>query len=128
MTFPFPFIPPKVTAGGYSCTMTAGVDGGDAGFSVAGAYGSINAEPVPGETCEAIGTSGGAIFIVSFTGDITATLSGLHVWVDGVDYGAGEDIGLGAGWHVNAGSTLWARTSPTLPTFSNGVGYLIEIK
>lgn len=113
---------------GYSFNMTAGdFSGVIQGYADATSVniGSIDAEPITGETLQFLltGSAGNGI---SFHGDVTASVSGKSVWVDGVqypfdladwNYDSENDV-TGAGW--NAG--------PGAPVFANTQSYFVEIK
>lgn len=114
-------------AGGFSCTMTAAtISGVGVGYSdgtLATAGGSIDQEPVPGETMIVCGDDG-ANTGVYFAGDLTATLNGLSVWVDSVDYTSA----FGTTWTFSGGSTFITTSDGGRPTFTASTSYLIQIK
>lgn len=115
------------TAAGYSCNVTAGASGSYVGYDTTLLIGSISAEPVPGHTINGIFSYSGVFSVVGFVGDIETLLTGLHVWIDGVDKGAGDDIGYGSGWQYDgSSSTVWGAN--TTFGFVNGNTYLVEIK
>ncbi len=104
----------------YSFNMTAGTGSGFTGYSdgsLIGAFGSIDAEPISGETLAAV--ISGPFDVVSFTGDVTSLISTHTVWVDGVEYPGS--------WSFTGSTTDYTYDSTT-PTFSNGVDYDIELK
>ncbi|MCB1471103.1 MAG: hypothetical protein KDK08_28950, partial [Rhizobiaceae bacterium] len=114
--------------GGYSCTMTAATipGAGATGYSegsLFGAAGSIDQEPVPGETVTVIGSDPSAT-IIYFLGDLTSILNGLSVWVDGTDYTSL----FGTTWTHTSGVTYIGTTDGGRPTFTASTSYLIEIK
>jgi hypothetical protein len=112
--------------GGFSFNMTAGdfvgVLQGYSDGSQTSAFGSIDAEPLPGNNL-ALCISG-SLPGITFHGDATSTLTGLTVWVDSVEYPFdGQD------WMYNSDSdlteSLWDVASPT---FVNTNAYFVEIK
>lgn len=111
-----------VGGGTYACTLTAASFVFSTGY-VAGAAGSIDQEPVPGETLRQFVSSFGTTSI-KFEGDVTALLSGLTVYVGGVSYAAGF-----SGWSYNGGDgTTGGTWSSGGPTFVNAGVYAVEIK
>jgi hypothetical protein len=116
---------------GYSFSMTAGNTGGVAfgyarsGDSIGiGPFGSINAEPIPGQTLDDVLSLSGNSYVI-FAGDQTALLTGLTVWVDSVGYGAGD----GGDWAYDSDNdrtvVVWSSGGPV---FADGVTYSIEIR
>lgn len=115
----------RVAAGGGGVTLTAGNLGGFVGYSNGSysffsAFGSISAEPIVGQVLAAL-FSGGSDEVV-FSGDATAALAGLTVWVNGVEYPFD-----GPDWEFDGEFTAASWVSAG-PTFVNGVAYSIEIK
>jgi hypothetical protein len=111
--------------GGFSFNMTAGDDeAGNTGYARVGnafaipPIGSIDAEPISGEVLDAC-IENNSILVIAFVGDLTATLAGLTVWVDGVEYPPDSD------WSFS-GVTFYSSNSP--PVFLDTVSYFIEIK
>lgn len=117
-------IAPTAALGGYSCNVTVGDSGGggygyDTGL-LAGVIGSIDGQPIPGETLLAVvWATGGSAFYVFFDGDITGLVGSLDAYVDGVNYG-----GSGS-WDFADGYTNYVAGSG--PSFTSGT-YLFEIK
>ena len=111
-------------AGGYSFTITA-ADYLAAGYGfVAPDTGTLDsAEPLDAPhtlyVCATLPLYGG--FLVYFVGDCATLLSGLSVWVDGVDYGTGD-----SGWNFADGYTTWSRATGG-PTFA-ATQYFVQIK
>jgi hypothetical protein len=108
-------------SGGYSCNLTIG--GSDPyGYSVslAGTFGSIDAEPVPGETLEVMAWGSFInIKLIYFAGDIVTLLNPFDVYFNGVNYG-------GAGsWAVDGSYTGYELSSA--PPETSGT-YLLELK
>lgn len=116
--------PPPGGGGGYSFTMTAGDYLGSAqGYSDGSlfpVFGSINAEPIPSNPLLALFTP--TLKIISFDGDAETLLTGLSVWVDGVEYPFD-----GSDWEFG-GSDTYATWDAGGPTFVDGVQYFVEIK
>ena len=110
--------------GGYSFTMTAGEYGfGINGYSngVFGNFGSIDHEPIPGETLVAFASDGASVFAIAIMGDARALVEGLDVWVDGVPLGISEE------WFFD-GDYTGIETLSASPTFIPDEEYFIEIK
>jgi len=111
--------------GDFSFNMTAGDLGGVAqGYSdgsLISAFGSIDAEPIGGTTLTFLIT-GSVGATISFAGNITATVAGLSVWVDGVEFPFD-----GVDWTFDGEETV-ASWDTAGPTFVNTVTYFIEIK
>jgi hypothetical protein len=114
-----------VVGEGFSFNMTAGDDeGGNTGFAGAGnafaipPIGSIDAEPITGEVMD-VCVENDSAFVIAFVGDLTATLAGLTVWVDGIEYPPDSD------WSFS-GVTFYSSNSP--PEFLDTNSYFIEIK
>lgn len=119
----------RVTASGYSCTVTVGnyssaLFGYEKAPGTYGGFGSINVEPIAGQTLALCYCNHWTLFSVAFVGDISATLAGLHVWWDGVDYGIGD---VTTRWDFDDTYTVWS-ISTGLPTFVNASTKLLEIK
>jgi hypothetical protein len=108
---------------GYSCNLTIGFFSGVYGFGTVafpGAdFGSIDAEPIPGETLRGAFWTTTPEFFVSFVGDVTSLVGGFDVYFNGANYG-----GAGA-WSFSSGNTSVIR--PTIPSETSGT-YLFEIK
>jgi hypothetical protein len=85
-------------------------------------FGSIDVEPFPGN--ELIVFLGGGFQVVQFDGDIVALLSGLTVWVNGVEYPDSF-----TGWSLVSGRTegSWVNEESG-PAFADGNTYLVELK
>lgn len=111
--------------GGYSFTMTAGDSGvGLYGYDPGlffGIFGSIDHEPIPGETLALVLSDGASGFTIAMMGDVMALVEGLDVWVDGVPQG------ISAEWDFN-GDTTFIDTASVSPTFIPDEEYFIEIK
>ncbi len=108
--------------GGYSVTMTAADYAGFlVGYFPLAASGSIDVEPIPGETLASIVSLPGQASVVQFVGDITHLLIGLHVWVEGVNMAGGP-------WSYvsESGTTEYAFGNGS--EFTDGNVYFIEIK
>lgn len=126
----YPFMPGRLVpapAGGssvYSCHVTAGSYSAITGYLPTTSTGSIDTEPVPGQTLSACYTSSNSYFNVFFSGNIASLLAGLHVWLDGIDYGIGDS---GTRFTYSSGNTKWSITSG-LPSMTVGNTYLLEIK
>jgi len=111
-----------VGGGAYACTLTAGSFVFSTGY-VAGAAGSIDQQPVPGETLRQFVSSFGTTSI-KFEGDVTGLLAGLTVYVGGVSYAAGF-----SGWSYNGGDgTTGGTWSSGGPVFVSAGVYAVEIK
>lgn len=119
------FSPAAAVAAGYSFNMTAGDFGGSIqGYSdgnLLPAFGSIDAEPVSGETLVALIDQGSGSGGIVFTGDLLAEFTGLSVYVDSVEYPFDTD------WS-NEGGVTQAGWSSSGPDFVNTTVYFIEIK
>ena len=104
-----------------SFTMTAG-NLADTYFGyISGSIGSIDQEPIPGNTFN--GIISGDINQLAFTGDVLSLVSGLTVWVDDVEY-----AGVGwSDWAFLNGSTQ-ASWSSGGPTFVETEEHFVEIK
>lgn len=118
--------PPPIrisSASGYTFTMTAGTLVFATGYISGGSAGSINQEPISGQTLRQLVSSFGTTNI-KFEGDITALLSGLTVNVGGVSYAAGF-----SGWSYDGGDGAtvgtWASGGPIFVASSV---YAVEIK
>lgn len=110
---------------GYSFTMTAGqafgfVNGYSTGGDL-GAFGSIDQEPISGQTLAALFELGGGDGSINFDGDIVSIVSGLTVWVDSVEYPFDSD------WVFADGFTAGEWTGSG-PAFVNTNMYFVEIK
>jgi hypothetical protein len=109
---------------GLSFNMTAGdlagIAQGYSNGSVVAAFGSIDAEPIPGNDLKLFidGAGGG----IAFDGDVMALVAGLTVWVDGVEYPFDGDD-----WATDGDQTqgTWASSAPV---FLDAVSYFVEIK
>jgi hypothetical protein len=110
-------------AAGYSCNLTIGTFSGVLGFGTVAvpgvAFGSIDAEPIPGETLNCALWTTTPEFVVNFAGDVVSLVNGFDVYFNGVNYG-----GAGA-WSFTSGATNLSR--PTTPSETTGT-YLLEIK
>lgn len=108
----------------YSFNMTAAdIAGGVFQGYLKATGGSIDAEPVTGhDLYYCIYTSG--VNIIALVGDCTGLMAGLHLYVDGVDYGLGA---LGD-WVFSSGYTLLEFVSDSGPVFVPTVSYFIEFK
>lgn len=107
----------NMTAGDFS----EAVQGYSDGTQVT-AFGSIDVEPIPGNDLSALftGVSDG----ISFHGDVTSIVTGLTVWVDGVEYPFD-----GFDWVYSSGSDLTSGVwNVGGPVFVNTAIYLVEIK
>jgi len=113
-------------AGGYSCNLTIGTGGGAYGYDtglVTGTYGSIDAEPIPGEILEAAAwTPDGSYLSVYFNYSVglVDVLQPLDFYINGVNYGGAgiwdDSSGIVVVFEVFAGPTLTSGT------------YLVEFK
>lgn len=120
--------PSDAGGGGISFNMTAGdfasaIQGYLSSGNYAGlpAIGSISAEPIPGNPLQVL-ISGNPQ--VAITGDVTATVTGLTIWVDSVEYPFD-----GADWAYDGGNDITNATWVSAgPTFVDTVTYFIEIK
>lgn len=113
---------------GFSFNMTAGDLGGAAqGYAdeTSAGIGSIDAEPIPGETLQFLVT-GTVINGINFHGDVLGSVTGRSVWVDSIQYpfdlsdwayDSDNDV-TGATWNTGVGA----------PVFVNTVSYFVEIK
>ena len=110
---------------GYSFNMTAGDPNGSiqgySNGSLLPAFGSIDAEPISGETLLYLAT-GSIANEMRFDGDIVSLLSGLTVWVDSVEYPGNGD------WFLSSGDTFMVWSAPNAPVFVDTTMYFIEIK
>ena len=121
------FVPPPPirisSASGYTCTLTAGTFVFAKGYISGGSTGSINQEPIPGQTLRQFISSFGTTNI-KFEGNIAALLSGLTVYVAGVSYASNF-----SGWSYNGGDGAtvgtWASGGPIFVASSV---YAVEIK
>ncbi len=121
------FVPPPPirisSASGYTCTMTAGTLGFVVGYVSGGSVGSINQQPIPGQTLRQFISSFGTTNI-KFEGNIAALLSGLKVYVNGVSYASNF-----SGWSYNGGDGAtvgtWGSGGPIFVTYNV---YAVEIK
>jgi hypothetical protein len=111
---------------GYSCTITIGdyfgvlygygTEDGNLGQNV----GSIDAEPIPGETLvDCFWDPAGAATVV-ILGNVTGLVGSLNVWLGGVNYG-------GSGNWTYDGSFATSVTTGTSPSNTSGT-ILLEIK
>lgn len=120
--------------GGYSFNMTA-VDPSGAGLVIgydnidmfgAGPFGSISSEPISGETlavcasAPSLGYSG-----VIFLGDVFNLLSGLTVWVNGVEYQPAFSLD---DWYYSSDDDMTMYDIEDASIFVGGDTYFIEIK
>lgn len=104
------------TAVGYS---------GAVNFQSRPSFGALSAERLSGfalQACYRIGAPSNNS-IIAFTGDVSALLAGKHVWVDGVDYGPGDQYKF----TYISGVTIWNRITGG-PGLVAGETYDIEIK
>lgn len=115
--------PPIRISSAYACTLTAGTLVFVTGYISGGSTGSINQEPIPGQTLRQFVSSFGTTNI-KFEGNIAALLSGLTVHVGGVSYAAGF-----SGWSYDGGDGAtvgtWASGGPIFVASSV---YAVEIK
>lgn len=127
------FAPSVFDPGGvFATTMTSGNGFGGTVFGFiddvfAATFGSISQEPISGEVLRAlVGT------FVMFEGDLVSELSGLTIWVGGVEYPFdGDDWTLDSdGSSTGVANSTYASWSSAGPDFSPGTGeqYAIEIK
>lgn len=110
----------------FSCSMTAGnFSGAVFGYSNGTgipAFGSIDQQPIPGETLNLL--AGPPLSGIQFAGDVTSSVAGLSVWVDGVEYPFDSQD-----WtHVMPANVTTGSWTSGAPTFANAVTYFIEIK
>lgn len=115
--------PPIRVVSAYACTLTAATLVFATGYISGGSTGSINQEPIPGQTLRQFVSSFGTTSI-KFEGNIAALLSGLTVYVDGVSYASGF-----SGWSYDGGDGAtvgtWASGGPIFVASSV---YAVEIK
>jgi len=115
--------PPIRISSAYACTLTAATLVFVTGYISGGSTGSINQEPIPGQTLRQFVSSLGTTNI-KFEGNIAALLSGLTVHVGGVSYAAGF-----SGWSYDGGDGAtvgsWASGGPIFVASSV---YAVEIK
>lgn len=101
--------------------MTAGdLFGIGAGYYPQFSVGSIDAEPIPGETLVQCYSATGSGSILAFSGDIVSVVTGKTVWIDSVEYA--PDV---ADWNFDGTNTRYQFTAEP---FSMGNSYFIEIK
>lgn len=118
------FAPPAVV---YSFNMTAGQAGGFVqGYESSGAFGSpfgsIDAEPIPDHAL--VFLLSGLSKSIAFSGDAVSLLSGLTVWVDGVEFPFDA-----ADWNFNSGTGNTGGTWDDVgPAFVDTQSYFVEIK
>lgn len=117
----------------YTTTMAAGFALSAFGYTrspwVPPAYeiGSISNQPIPGQTLVALYYSPGAGgSTIGFSGHIAATLSGLKIWVNGVQYPFTTDWQEISPAEGNFTQGLW--TGGAAPQFEEFSFYDIEIK
>lgn len=115
---------PAGGASGYSCNVTAGAVSTLRGYNVSVPIGSIDNQPVPGQALNYCYTNGTSLFYVAFAGDVSTLLAGMHVWLDGVDYGIGDSTYR---FNYSSGTTKWRITSGYTPMV-DGNTYFLEIK
>lgn len=127
-------IPPigwKVASGGggdpgdgYSFTMTAGNYVGFVfGYYPDIGFGSIDAEPIPGETLiSCVSAPSQRRSSVAFPGDLTSLLTGLQVWIDGVPFT------LTTPWTYVSVNDVTTCQFGNGTEFDDGKSYFIEIK
>ena len=116
--------PPPIRVGSaYACTLTAATLVFATGYISGGSTGSINQEPIPGQTLRQFVSSLGTTNI-KFEGDVTALVSGKDVYVDSVSYASGF-----SGWSYDGGDGAtvgtWASGGPIFVASSV---YAVEIK
>lgn len=105
----------NMTAGAFSGVVFGYSDG-----SGLPAFGSIDAEPIPGH--DLIANVSGFSQAITFAGDAVSLLSGLTVWVNGIQYAANF-----SGWGL-FGSDTQGSWSSDGPDYADGNSYFIEIK
>jgi hypothetical protein len=112
----------------YSFNMTAAdYFGSVQGFSDGGlfdAFGSIDAEPIPGHDCVALYYASAFSAVICFEGDVTAMLAGRTAWIDGVEYPFTQDWQYGE----EDGNYTIAGWDTGKPVFVAGSSYFVEIK
>lgn len=112
----------------YSFNMTAAdYFGFVQGFSDGGlfdAFGSIDAEPIPGHDCVALYYASAFSAVICFEGDVTAMLAGRTAWIDGVEYPFTQDWQYGE----EDGNYTIAEWDTGKPVFVAGSSYFVEIK
>lgn len=110
-------------ASGSGCNLTIGSGSGYYGYEtgvIAGPFGSISVEPIPGETLAfALWQSGGGLLSVAFVGDLETELDGLEIYLDSVNYEGGDK------WTFDGTYTVSTQFSG--PTLTSGT-YLFEVK
>jgi hypothetical protein len=111
-------------AGGFSCTITIGdYFGAIYGYNPSLAIGSIDAEPIPGETLFGCYWIPGDNLYVAFETDIVSTVTSLDVWLGGVNYG-----GSGAWTYGDLdGDMVTHVIRGTMPSATSGT-ILLELK
>lgn len=108
-----------------SFTLTAGFGGASIGYK-AGSFGSISVEPFPGTPLLEFTVSEGSVLgVIQFNGDVTSSLSGKTVWVNGVEYASNF-----SGWSTISGNTTgtWGPALGSAPPFAEFASYTIEFK
>jgi hypothetical protein len=105
--------------GDYAFNMTAvDIAGIYVGY-IGGSFGSIDAEPL--EENAVVYVVSGTQNVIAMEGDCVALLTGKEVWVDGVNYGLGDNLD----WIFSESYTLVGWTAGG-PTFVPSETYLIE--
>lgn len=122
--------PPTIAAGvlpAYSFTMTAGTQVFQAGYW-AGVAGSLDAEPLAGESIVLqITSSAGITANIWMSNNVLPFLSGKQFYLDGVKLSGNSSWSYSA--DNNRTSLTWTSfTGGTVPTYTNGVQYFIELK
>jgi hypothetical protein len=116
----------EIVAGGHTNPSGAGAGySGKNNFQGRPTFGALNEEPIEGfplQACYRVGAPSNNS-VVAFSGNVSALLAGKSVWVDGVDYGQGEQYKF----THHGGITLWNRIAGG-PTFAAGQSYSIEIR
>jgi hypothetical protein len=122
--FPGLMMAAAATPAGYSFTMTAEDGGPVIGYDIGviGTFGSIDAEPIPGETL--LNLFSGFVNNIAFSGDLTSLLSGLTVWVDDVEY----PFDLADWTYQSGGDVTDASWDEAGPVFVDSNMYFVEIK
>jgi hypothetical protein len=108
---------------GFSCNITLGSGSGFYGYDtgvLVGTFGSIDGEPIPGETLVTAVWNGSNNLSVAFDGDILATLTTLNVYVNSVNYGGSGE------WDNSSGIYTVLERNVAVPETSGT--YLFELK
>ncbi len=111
----------------YSFNMTAGNLAGVFFGYQSGSFGSIDAEPIGGQTLSVClydpgNIAGQGQSYIAFNTDLTSLLTTQTVWIDSVQYAPGT------GWTYNSGNDTTYYTPASAWSFSDTVSYFIEIK